>query len=273
MTCLVMMGILLFGVVGYRSLPVSDLPNIDFPTLQVQAQLPGASPETMAASVATILERQFSTVPGLDNMSSSSVRGNVGITMQFMLDRNIDAAAQDTQSAIAAVTRRLPPNMPAPPSVSKVNPADQPILFMGLNSKTISAAHCGRIRGNVDRSGDFEHQRRLTGQRFRDGEVRGTRAVGSQPTGRARHRHRRGGDLHREPQRQSAVGNFVGTAPGFYRGSQRPGNERGRLPAFGGGLPQRIAGAAGRPGQSNRRRAERQNHHLARTTRRPSCSR
>jgi hydrophobic/amphiphilic exporter-1 (mainly G- bacteria), HAE1 family len=138
MTCLVMMGILLFGVVGYRSLPVSDLPNIDFPTLQVQAQLPGASPETMAASVATILERQFSTVPGLDNMSSSSVRGNVGITMQFVLDRNIDAAAQDTQSAISAVVRRLPLNMPAPPSVSKVNPADQPILFMGLNSKTIS---------------------------------------------------------------------------------------------------------------------------------------
>ncbi len=138
MTALVMMGILLFGVVGYRSLPVSDLPNIDFPTLQVQATLPGASPETMAASVATVLERQFSTVQGLDNMSSSSVRGNLGITMQFVLDRNIDAAAQDTQSAIAAVTRRLPPNMPAPPSVQKVNPADQPILFMGLNSKTIS---------------------------------------------------------------------------------------------------------------------------------------
>jgi HAE1 family hydrophobic/amphiphilic exporter-1 len=138
MTCLVMMGILLFGVVGYRSLPVSDLPNIDFPTLQVQAQLPGASPETMAASVATPLERQFSTVPGLDSMTSSSVRGNIGITMQFVLDRNIDAAAQDTQSAISAVIRRLPPNMPAPPSVQKVNPADQPILFMGLNSKTIS---------------------------------------------------------------------------------------------------------------------------------------
>jgi HAE1 family hydrophobic/amphiphilic exporter-1 len=138
MTALVMMGILLFGVVGYRSLPVSDLPNIDFPTLQVQATLPGASPETMAASVATPLERQFSTVAGLDNMSSSSVRGNIGITMQFVLDRNIDAASQDVQSAISAVIRRLPPNMPAPPSVQKVNPADQPILFMGLNSKTIS---------------------------------------------------------------------------------------------------------------------------------------
>jgi HAE1 family hydrophobic/amphiphilic exporter-1 len=138
MTCLVMMGILLFGVAGYRSLPVSDLPNIDFPTLQVQAQLPGASPETMAASVATILERQFSTVPGLDSMTSSSIRGSTSITMQFVLDRNIDAASQDTQSAVAAVSRRLPPNLPAPPSVQKVNPADQPILFMGLNSKTIS---------------------------------------------------------------------------------------------------------------------------------------
>jgi HAE1 family hydrophobic/amphiphilic exporter-1 len=138
MTALVMMGILLFGVVGYRTLPVSDLPNIDFPTLQVQAALPGASPETMAASVATPLERQFSTVSGLDSMTSSSVRGNIGITMQFVLDRNIDAASQDVQSAISAVIRRLPPNMPAPPSVQKVNPADQPILFMGLNSKTIS---------------------------------------------------------------------------------------------------------------------------------------
>ncbi len=138
MTALVMMGILLFGVAGYRQLPVSDLPNIDFPTLQVQANLPGASPETMAASVATILERQFSTVPGLDSMTSSSVRGNTSITMQFVLDRNIDAASQDTQSAVAAVVRRLPVNMPAPPSVQKVNPADQPILFMGLNSQTIS---------------------------------------------------------------------------------------------------------------------------------------
>src|SRR5580698_10797512 len=138
MTALVMMAILLFGVVGYRGLPVSDLPMIDFPTLQVQAQLPGASPETMAASVATILERQFSTVPGLDSMTSSSVRGNTSITMQFVLDRNIDAASQDTQNAISAVVRRLPVNMPAPPSVQKVNPADQPILFMGLNSKTIS---------------------------------------------------------------------------------------------------------------------------------------
>jgi len=138
MTVLVMMGILLFGIAGYRALPVSDLPNIDFPTLQVQANLPGASPETMASSVALPLERQFSTVPGLDSMTSSSARGNTNITLQFGLDRNIDAAAQDVQAAIAAVVRRLPPNMPAPPQLQKVNPADQPILFMALTSKTIS---------------------------------------------------------------------------------------------------------------------------------------
>src|SRR5271166_6372647 len=138
MTVLVMMAILLFGVAGYRSLPVNELPTIDFPTLQVQANLPGASPETMAASVATPLERQFSTVPGLDSMTSTSIRGNTNITLQFVLDRNIDAAAEDVQAAIAAVVRRLPPGMPAPPNIWKNNPADQPILFMSLNSKTLS---------------------------------------------------------------------------------------------------------------------------------------
>ncbi len=138
MTALVMMGILLFGIVGYRTLPVNDLPIIDFPTLQVNASLPGASPETMASSVATPLERQFSTVPGLDSMTSSSVRGSTSITLQFVLDRNIDAAAQDVQAAVSAVLRRLPPNMPAPPSVRKTNPADQPIMMMSLNSQTIS---------------------------------------------------------------------------------------------------------------------------------------
>ncbi|HLG96937.1 MAG TPA: efflux RND transporter permease subunit [Bryobacteraceae bacterium] len=138
MTALVMMGILLFGIVGYRTLPVNDLPIIDFPTLQVSANLPGASPETMAASVATPLERQFSTVPGLDSMTSSSMRGSTNITLQFVLDRNIDSAGEDVQAAISAVLRRLPPNMPAPPTIRKVNPADQPILFMSLNSKAIS---------------------------------------------------------------------------------------------------------------------------------------
>ena len=137
MTTLIMLGILLFGVAGYRALPVSDLPNVDFPTLQVNANLPGASPETMAASVATPLERQFTTIPGLDSMTSSSSRGSTSVTLQFTLDRSLDAAAQDVQSAIAASLRRLPPGMPNPPTFRKVNPADQPILNLSLNSPTL----------------------------------------------------------------------------------------------------------------------------------------
>ena len=137
MTALVMLGIVLFGVVGYRALPVSDLPNVDFPTIQVFASLPGASPETMAASVATPLERQFTTIPGLDSMTSSSTRGSTNVTLQFSLDRQLDAAALDVQSAIAAALRRLPPGMPDPPTFRKVNPADQPILNLSLNSPTL----------------------------------------------------------------------------------------------------------------------------------------
>jgi HAE1 family hydrophobic/amphiphilic exporter-1 len=137
MTTLVMLGIVIFGVAGYRALPVSDLPNVDFPTLQVFANLPGASPETMASSVAAPLERQFSTIPGLDSMTSTSSRGSTNITLQFSLDRPIDSAAQDVQSAIAAALRRLPPGMPNPPTFRKVNPADQPILNLSLNSPTL----------------------------------------------------------------------------------------------------------------------------------------
>jgi HAE1 family hydrophobic/amphiphilic exporter-1 len=137
MTTLVMAGILIFGFMGYRALPVSDLPNVDFPSIQVSAKLPGASPETMAASVATPLEKQFSTIAGIDDMTSSSVQGAVAITLQFALERNIDAAAQDVQSAIAAAQRQLPANLPSPPTMRKVNPADSPILFLALSSPTL----------------------------------------------------------------------------------------------------------------------------------------
>jgi HAE1 family hydrophobic/amphiphilic exporter-1 len=137
MTTLVMIGILLFGVMGYRLLPISDLPNVDFPTIQVSAALPGASPETMASSVATPLEKQFSTIAGLDNMNSSSTQGSSAITLQFNLSRNLDGAALDVQSAISAAARQLPPNMPSPPSFQKVNPADQPVLYLTLTSATL----------------------------------------------------------------------------------------------------------------------------------------
>ena len=137
MTTLVMVAILLFGVMAYRQLPVSDLPNVDFPTIQVSASLPGASPETMAASVATPLERQFSTIAGLDTMTSASGLGSTNITLQFTLSRDLDAAAQDVQAAIAAAARQLPPNMPSPPSYNKVNPADTPVIYLALSSDTM----------------------------------------------------------------------------------------------------------------------------------------
>ena len=136
-TTLTALGILLFGIVAYRSLPVAALPSVDYPTIQVTAGLPGASPETMAASVATPLERQFSTIAGIDSMNSSSTLGNTSITIQFSLDRNIDAAAQDVQSAISKAGGLLPPNMPRPPSFNKVNPADQAIFYLGISSDTL----------------------------------------------------------------------------------------------------------------------------------------
>ncbi len=137
MTTLVMMAVMVAGILGYRLLPVSDLPVVDFPTISVSASLPGASPETMAAAVATPLEKQFSTIAGIDNMTSTSRLGSTNITVQFSLDRSIDAAAQDIQSAIAAVSRQLPRDMPTPPSYQKVNPADSPILFLALKSPTL----------------------------------------------------------------------------------------------------------------------------------------
>jgi HAE1 family hydrophobic/amphiphilic exporter-1 len=137
MTTLVTTAITIFGVMAYRTLPVNDLPNIDIPTINVNASLPGASPETMASSVATPLEQQFSTIAGIESMTSSSSLGSTSITLQFSLDRSIDGAAQDVQSAIAAVARRLPQDMPSPPSFRKSNPADDPIINLALSSTTL----------------------------------------------------------------------------------------------------------------------------------------
>jgi HAE1 family hydrophobic/amphiphilic exporter-1 len=136
-TTLLMLAILLFGIIGYRQLPVSDLPNVDFPTIHVSARLPGASPDTMASAVATPLERQFSTIAGLDSMTSTNGLGISEITLQFNLSRDMDAAAQDVQTAISRAVRILPANMPNPPSFHKVNPADQAVLYLALSSPTL----------------------------------------------------------------------------------------------------------------------------------------
>src|SRR5882724_11035462 len=132
-----MLGISVFGVVAYRALPVAELPTVDFPTLSVTATLPGADPETMASAVATPLERQFTAIAGLDSMTSVSQLGGTQITLQFDLSRNIDGAAVDVETAINEATPLLPPGMPSPPSFRKSNPADSPIVFMGLTSNSL----------------------------------------------------------------------------------------------------------------------------------------
>ena len=137
MTLLVMVGLLTFGVIAYHKLPVAQLPNVDFPTIQVRAELPGAAAETMASSVATPLEKQFSTIAGLEQMTSSSTQGTTQVTLQFELDRDIDAAALDVQTAITAARRQLPDDMTVPPTYRKVNPADQPVFYMALTSDTL----------------------------------------------------------------------------------------------------------------------------------------
>ena len=134
MTSLVMIAILCFGAFAYRMMPVAELPNVDFPTISVSANLPGASPETMASAVATPLEKQLSTIASIDSMSSTSTLGNTQITLQFALDRDIDGAAQDVQTAISLAQRQLPPEMPAPPSLRKINPADTPVFILTLTS-------------------------------------------------------------------------------------------------------------------------------------------
>jgi HAE1 family hydrophobic/amphiphilic exporter-1 len=136
-TTLRVLTILIFGIMGYRLLPVSDLPTVDYPTITVNANLPGANPDTMANSVATPLEKQFSTISGVTSISSRNSQGSTSITLQFDLSRNIDAAAQDVQSMIARTSRSLPPGMPSPPSYNKSDPSATPVLFLTLNSKTL----------------------------------------------------------------------------------------------------------------------------------------
>lgn len=132
-----MLAVMLFGLIAYDKLPVNDLPTVDYPTIQVSATLPGANPDTMASSVALPLEREFSTIAGVDSMTSTNGIGISRITIKFTLERDIDAAAQDVQAAISRAQRQLPQDMPAPPSFQKVNPADQPILYLVLSSPTL----------------------------------------------------------------------------------------------------------------------------------------
>jgi HAE1 family hydrophobic/amphiphilic exporter-1 len=144
MTTLVMAAFVLFGLFGYTTLSVSELPKVDFPTISVSASLPGASPETMASAVATPLESQFSTIAGVSQMTSTSSLGSTRVTLQFALDRDIDGAAQDVQSAIAAAANQLPEGMPSPPTMKKVNPADSPIIYLYMSSPSLPLSDVDR---------------------------------------------------------------------------------------------------------------------------------
>src|SRR5579862_4995449 len=149
MTVLLMVALAAFGLFGYSALPVSELPAVDFPTISVSASLPGADPDTMASAVATPLESQFSTIPGVSSMTSQSSSGSTTVTIQFDLDRNIDGAAEDVQAAIQAAARQLPVNMPSPPTLRKVNPADAPILFLAMQSDSMPLYELDKYAENL----------------------------------------------------------------------------------------------------------------------------
>ncbi len=149
MTLLLMASILMAGLFAYRQLPIAAIPRIDVPTITVSARLPGASPDTMAVSVAAPLERQFASIAGITNISSSSVEGATSVTLEFALDRDIDAAALDVQSAISVATRRLPADLEAPPSFRKVNPADSPVIFLALTSDTAQSSEINEFAETV----------------------------------------------------------------------------------------------------------------------------
>src|SRR3954471_6947285 len=145
MTLLMTVSAILFGVLAYTQLPVSDLPAVDYPVIQVNVGYPGASPQTMANNIATPLERQFMQIPGLELVTSSSTQGNTTMTLQFALDKSIDAAATDVQTAITQATGNLPVDLPSPPTFSKTNPNDQPIMYIGLTSDSVTAGQLNEI--------------------------------------------------------------------------------------------------------------------------------
>jgi HAE1 family hydrophobic/amphiphilic exporter-1 len=149
MTVLLMIALVAFGAFGYSALPVSELPAVDFPTISVSASLPGADPQTMASAVATPLESQFSTIAGVSSMTSQSSSGSTSVTIQFDLDRDIDGAAEDVQAAIQAAARQLPVNMPSPPTLRKVNPADAPILFLAMQSNSMPLYELDKYAENL----------------------------------------------------------------------------------------------------------------------------
>jgi HAE1 family hydrophobic/amphiphilic exporter-1 len=256
MTTLLMAAFLIFGLIGYRASAGFRTADVDFPTISVTANLPGASPETMAAAVATPLEGQFSTIAGLDSMTSTSAQGSTSITLQFSLDRNIDAAAQDVQSAISAALRKLPPNMPAPPSFRKVNPADSPVFYIAMLVTDAAAVAGERIRRNPARAASVDDPRRRPGADLRIAEIRRARAGQPRPARQPGNRHRRIAAGAGPEQRQPTDRPARRQPPDLCHQGWRTAFQCRGLPAADRCLAQRRAGAARRSRHPDRQRRE-----------------
>ena len=259
-TSLLMLAIALFGVLSYAALPVSDLPSIDFPTLSVGAGLPGGDPETLASSIASPLERQFTAIAGLDSMTSSSALGTTSVTLQFDLDRSIDGAAVDVQTAIAEALPLLPPGMPSAPTFRKVNPADQPIFVIALSSDTrplseIDGYAQTLIAPQVAALNGVAQVNVLGGT-----EIRRPRPGRSRSPARAGHRHQRDRPAAAERERQPADRPAVRADRHLHDPRERPADDRRRLPAGDSRLPQPRAGPPP-PGRDGHR--QRRGHHSA----------
>ena len=253
-TSLLMAAIALFGAVAYRALPVSDLPNVDLPTLLVTASLPGASPETMAAAVATPLENQFSTIAGMNSMSSTNSLGSTQITLEFDLARKLDGAAVDVQAAITQASRLLPQGMPTPPTFTKVNPADQPILYIALTSPTLPLWTLDeyaetRLAQRVSMISGVAQVQVLGAQKYAVHVQMDPHALASRQIGINEIRNR-ADQLECEPAHRR----HHRSAARLHPASQRAVDVRRGLSSRGGGLPRRLAGAVGRIGHHHRQR-------------------
>ncbi len=226
-TTILVAAIVLFGAIAFRTLPVNDLPNVDFPTISVTAELPGANPEVMASTVATPLERQFSQIPGVDTMNSVNSTGRTRITLQFTLERNIDAAAQDVQTAISQAIRRLPDDMD-PPTLRKVNPADAPIMFLAVTSQHAADDGARRVRRHAHRAAPLDGERRRAGPGVRLAEIRGARLSRSRSAVEARARARQGRERDPEREQQPAFGRAAGPGAQLHGQVRRQARARAR---------------------------------------------
>ena len=261
-TWLLMLAILLVGIVAYGFLPVSALPEVDYPTIQVQTFYPGASPEVMTSSVTAPLERQFGEMPSLNQMSSVSSAGASVITLQFSLDLSLDIAEQEVQAAINAAGNLLPSDLPAPPIYAKVNPADAPILTLALTSKTLPLPQVEdyadtRLAQKISQQpgvGLVSISRRAASGGAHSGQSAGARRLWAE--------HRRPAHHAGQRQRQHAEGQLRRPAPGQHDQRQRPDQQRGRLQQAGDRLSQRRAGAAHRRRDRGAGRGEHQARRL-----------